>query len=98
MPRRSRLLVPSKIRVLKRRLIFIPFSLWKLPTGITTSELVTSGRSVQIGGLVGVHSSAAIAGSDNTAIAMIAGNSLRMREGLLTAKAIIETQAGCAWR
>src|SRR5215471_585892 len=58
-PRRSRLLVPSNTCAPSRRLTFIPFSFWKLPTGSTTLELVMSGRSVSIGLPGCVHSSAA---------------------------------------
>src|SRR5262252_3391242 len=61
MPRRQRLLVPSKTSAPLRRLTFAPFSFCRLPTGTTTLELVVSGRSVAMGSLGCVHSSAATA-------------------------------------
>src|SRR6266436_569305 len=63
MPSRHRLLVPSKISAPARRLTLAPFSFCRLPTGTTTLELVTSGRSVAIGALVCVHPAAAPAGA-----------------------------------
>src|SRR5215467_6178915 len=63
MPRRHRLLVPSKISAPLRRLTFTPFSFCRLPTGTTTLELVVSGRSVAIGSLGCVQSLAAAAGT-----------------------------------
>ena len=47
-PSRHRLLVPSPVRPPSRELKLRPFSLWKLPTGTTRLEFVTSGRSVAI--------------------------------------------------
>jgi hypothetical protein len=47
-PKRHRVFVPSTIRPPSRALKFTPFSLWRLPTGTTRLELVTSGRSVAI--------------------------------------------------
>src|SRR5262249_21416112 len=63
MPSRQRLLVPSKMSAPARRLTLAPFSFCRLPTGTTTLELVTSGRSVAIGALVCAHSSAAPTGA-----------------------------------
>src|SRR5260370_20658198 len=76
-PRRQRLLVPSNTSAPARRLTFAPFSLCRLPTGTTTLELVTSGRSVAIGALVCVHPSPAPAGATfkTTAVAMLGGDS-----------------------
>src|SRR3984893_5357979 len=50
-PRRHRVFVPSTIRPPSRALKFTPFSLWRLPTGTTRLEFVTSGRSVAISSL-----------------------------------------------
>src|SRR5947207_3038644 len=58
MPRRQRVLVPFSACAASFRCNSIPFSLWKLPTGTTIEELVTSGRSVSIGALGLVHSPA----------------------------------------
>ena len=73
MPRRSLLLVPSKTSPPSWRLRLMPFSLWKLPTGTTTLELVTSGRSVAIGEVFWVQLSAAAA---IVAMQTLAGNTI----------------------
>jgi len=50
-PRRHRVFVPSIVRPPSRAVKFTPFSLWRLPTGTTRLEFVTSGRSVAISSL-----------------------------------------------
>src|SRR5580704_9599618 len=65
-PQRSRLSVPSNAWSLSRWLKFMPFSLWQLPCGSTTLELVTSGRSVSIGLSFPGHCSAAAAEAAKT--------------------------------
>src|SRR5258708_31861737 len=48
MPSLSRLLVPSNVLSRPRRVVLMPFSPCRLPTGTTRLEFVTSGRSVAI--------------------------------------------------
>src|SRR5215472_8056368 len=75
MPRRQRLLVPSKTSAPLRLLTLAPFSFCRLPAGTTTLELVVSGLSVSMGSLVWVHPSAAEAELDCQArIAATAGS------------------------
>src|SRR5580700_6559782 len=50
-PKRQRVFVPSIVRPPSRALKFTPFSLWRLPTGTTRLEFVTSGRSVALSSL-----------------------------------------------
>jgi len=57
-PSRHRLFVPSTVRPPSRALKLTPFSLWKLPTGTTRLEFVTSGRSVAISSVGCGHFSA----------------------------------------
>src|SRR6266404_1026701 len=47
-PSLSLLLLPSNVFSDPRPVVLIPFSLWRLPSGTTRLEFVTSGRSVAI--------------------------------------------------
>ena len=58
MPSRHRLFVPFNMSAPRSRLVSMPFSFCKLPTGTTMDELVKSGRSVSIGVSGWVHSAA----------------------------------------